>query len=279
MTQKYSTIILAIIAISTGLLGLSVAIMGHHKHIELATDFYSISPILSKDAYNLIAAFGLITAAVLSFVSIKQKRFIPLLGYLLIAISAVPLFSLLGSTMWIDALGGFPAIGSGQGVIKYAALMTIGLLFTLPNLSANTKKWLSIMPVLLVLAWIGGMKFTFLEAKGIEDLVRSSPLMSWMYNVWDIQATSNIIGVYDLIAIALLIGAIFHSRLLIPAIMMSGAVFIVTQSFLITWNDAISATTLLSTGGHFLIKDLWFIANLILFWQLAKQPEAESSLG
>lgn len=256
-----------------------MALMGHHKHIELVTDFYSITSHLSKDAYNLIAAFGLISVAVLSLVSIKQKRLIPVLGYILIAISIVPLLSLLGSTMWIDALGGFPAIGAGQGVIKYASLMSIGLLFTLPNLSANTKKWLSVMPVLLVLAWIGGMKFTLLEAKGIEDLVRSSPFMSWMYNIWDIQTTSNIIGVYDLIAIALLIGAMFHSRLLVPAIMMSGAVFVVTQSFLITWGDAISATTLLSTGGHFLIKDMWFITNLILFWQLAKQPEAESSLG
>jgi uncharacterized membrane protein YkgB len=225
---------------------------------------------------NHIASIGLISVAVFSIISIKKTRFIPLLGYALIVISVIPLLSLLGSSMWITSLGGFPAIGSGQGVIKYASLTSIGILLVQPKLSLNVKKWLSIVPVLLVLIWIGGMKFTLLEAKGIEDLVGSSPLMSWMYYFWDVQTASNIIGVYDLFATALLFGAIFNSRLLIPAIIMSGAVFIVTQSFLITWEDAISMNTILSTGGHFLIKDLWFIANLIFFWQIVKKPILES---
>lgn len=276
MNPKYINLILVIIAISTSLLGISISLMGHHSHIQLVTDFFSISNVLSDSMYNHIASIGLISVAAFSIISIKKTRFIPLLGYALIVISVIPLLSLLGSSMWISSLGGFPAIGSGQGVIKYASLTSIGILFVQPKLSLNAKKWLSIIPVLLVLIWIGGMKFTLLEAKGIEDLVRSSPFMSWMYYFWDVQTTSNIIGVYDLFAVALLVGAIFNSRLLIPALIMSSAVFIITQSFIITWEDAISMKTILSTGGHFLIKDLWFIANLLLFWQTVKEPKLAS---
>jgi len=65
----------------------------------------------------------------------------------------------------------------------------------------------------------------------------------------------------------------FYRILLWPALLMSGAVFVVTQTFLFTWGAALSTETLLSTGGHFLIKDLWFIANLVLVYlALNKKP-------
>jgi uncharacterized membrane protein YkgB len=35
--------------------------------------------------------------------------------------------------------------------------------------------------LVLVLGWIGAMKFTAYEATGIQGLVASSPLMSWLY--------------------------------------------------------------------------------------------------
>jgi len=275
MKQQHSNLIYLLIAISTSLLGLSMALMGHHKHITLITDFYGVTDLFTGAVYNFTGASAFLAVATLALISIRHDRFSSLLGYLLIVISTIPLLSLLGQSMWIDSLGGFPAIGSGQGVIKYAALLSIGLLLIETPLSVKVKQWLSVTPVLLVLIWIGGMKFTLLEAKGIEDLVLSSPFMSWMYSVWDLQTTSNIIGIYDLIAVVLLIAAMFNSRLIVPAILMTGAVFVVTQTFLITWDSALSSETLLSTGGHFLIKDLWFIVNLLLFWQLRKPVKQE----
>lgn len=127
-------------------------------------------------------------------------------------------------------------------------------------------------PCVLVFAWIGGMKFTLLEAQGIEPLINTSPLMAWMYQVWDVQTTSNLIGVFDLIAASLLIIAIWMPRLVVPAIALSASVFLTTQTFLFTWPSALSSDTILTTGGHFLIKDLWYIACLLLYWQsLRKQ--------
>lgn len=265
---------LILLALSSALLGLSIMLMGHHGHIELTTNFYGITDLASKSVFNLIAASGFIAIAVLSLLSINNVKFRPMLGAVAVAVSAVPLLSLFGSSMWIESLGGFPAIGSGQGVIKYMALLAIGVVLLAPKLSANKQKWINVVPVIIVLLWIGGMKFTLLEAKGIEDLVASSPFMSWMYSVWDLQTTSNIIGVYDLIAVALLVFAMFNQRFLLPAILMSGAVLVTTQTFLFSWDAALTESSILSTGGHFLIKDLWYVINLFVIWHLAKQQQS-----
>src|ERR1700751_1251259 len=37
--------------------------------------------------------------------------------------------------------------------------------------------------LVIVLLWIGGMKFTAYEAEGIEPLVANSPLMGWVYGL------------------------------------------------------------------------------------------------
>lgn len=271
-THSLTRIQLFIIAVTCGLLGSSMLLMGHHRHIELVTDFYGISQLLTGHVFNNVAALSLISLAVLSLISIVKPAFTKFVGISAVIVATVPLLALFADSMWIPALGGFPAIGSGQGVIKYFSLAVIGLLLWQPNwIPHSAKKWLSLFPVVLVLVWIGGMKFTEIEAQGIEVLVKTSPLMAWMYNVWDLQTTSNIIGVYDLMAVVLLVMAIKHSRLLLPAIVMSGAVFVVTQTFLWSWPDAVSAKHILSTGGHFLIKDIWYIANLVCFWHFAKR--------
>lgn len=270
MKNLHYTALLILLAISQGLLGMSILLMGHHSHISMTTDFFGISELLPNMVFNSIAGIAFIIAAALSILAVKRIELRAKLGAFIIVLSTVALLPLLGSSMWIESLGGFPAIGSGQGVIKYFALLSIGIFLTRPYLESRKAIWLNAFPVILVLLWIGGMKFTLLEAKGIEALVSSSPLMSWMYNVWDLQTTSNLIGVYDLIALTLVILAIFNQKLLIPAVLMSGAVFAVTQTFFLSWPAALSSETLLSTGGHFLIKDLWFVANLLIFTTLLR---------
>jgi uncharacterized membrane protein YkgB len=48
--------------------------------------------------------------------------------------------------------------------------------------------------LVLVVAWIGMMKFTSYEANGIQPLVAHSPLMSWMYSFLSVQQLSDILG-------------------------------------------------------------------------------------
>jgi uncharacterized membrane protein YkgB len=276
MKKTHFTVLLILLSISMGLLGTSILLMGHHQHILLTTNFFGISELLRKEVFNGVAGIVFIIAALLSMLAINRIGLRVKLGLFISLLSIIALLPLLGSSMWIESLGGFPAIGSGQGVIKYFALLSIGLFLAKPDFDSRKVILFNAFPVILVLLWIGGMKFTLLEAKGIEDLVSSSPLMSWMYNIWDLQTTSNLIGIYDLIAMTLVILAIFKQQLLMPAVLMSGAVFVVTQTFFLSWPAALSSETLLSTGGHFLIKDLWFIANLFILTILIRSNKHSS---
>jgi uncharacterized membrane protein YkgB len=48
--------------------------------------------------------------------------------------------------------------------------------------------------VVIILAWIGGMKFTAYEAMGIQPLVAHSPLLSWMYDLLSVRSFSTMLG-------------------------------------------------------------------------------------
>jgi uncharacterized membrane protein YkgB len=50
--------------------------------------------------------------------------------------------------------------------------------------------------LVLVIAWIGFMKFTAYEAAGIQPLVSHSPLMSWVYAIFSERAFSALLGLW-----------------------------------------------------------------------------------
>lgn len=277
-----NNLVFLLISLSSGLMAISMFLMGGHRHIDLTLAFYGLNDWLSSDHANLIAASGFLLLAVLAGANIVKHNLRRPLFLLLTVIAAVPLLSLFSASMWIDSLGGFPIIGSGQGVIKYFALLSVALCLFLSSFrSANTGdvfspkslQWIAIFPVLLVLAWIGAMKFYEFEAQGIKTLLETSPFMSWMYSVWDLQTTSNLIGVFDLLTVALLVLSIYKPLFLVPGVLMALSVMLMTQTFLFTLPGALSGDTILTTTGHFLIKDLWFIANLLLYWKLSTKNE------
>jgi uncharacterized membrane protein YkgB len=57
------------------------------------------------------------------------------------------------------------------------------------NWKAASEKWQALGEVLMryglvvVLAWIGAMKFTAYEANGIQPMVANSPFMGWVYTL------------------------------------------------------------------------------------------------
>ena len=74
-------------------------------------------------------------------------------AFSLVLFSIVPLISLFGAQHYIASLGGFPIIGSGQGVIKFLALLAIAItLWRWPLAKAAEQFWLNFLPVGLVLA-------------------------------------------------------------------------------------------------------------------------------
>src|SRR5919206_3780202 len=86
--------------------------------------------------------------------------------------------------------------------------------------------------LVLVLGWIGAMKFTAYEAEGIKALVETSPFMSWMYKVFSMQATSNVIGIAELSAAALIAIRRLSSKLSAIGSVLAVFTFLTTLTFL-----------------------------------------------
>jgi len=125
--------------------------------------------------------------------------------------------------------------------------------------------------LVLVVAWIGAMKFTAYEAEGIKPLLVSSPLMSWMYNVMSVQAASNLIGTVEL-AIALMIALRpVAKKLAAVGSLLAIGMFLTTISFLFTlpgWEASLGGFPAVSGSGGFLLKDLILLS--VAVWSLGE---------
>lgn len=124
----------------------------------------------------------------------------------------------------------------------------------------------------LVISWIGAMKFTGYEAKGIEPLVVHSPLLGWTYHIWTVRQFAAGLGTVE-ISIAILIALRPWSRKA-SAIGSAAAVlmFLTTISFLFStpgWEPSLGGFPALSGAvGQFLIKDVVLIGAAI--WSLGE---------
>lgn len=112
--------------------------------------------------------------------------------------------------------------------------------------------------LVIVLGWIGAMKFTAYEAAGIKALVESSPLMNWMYKLFSLQATSNIIGVTEITAAVLIAIRPLSGKLSAVGSVLAVFTFLTTLTFLFSlpgWEKSLGGFPALSGSGGFLLKD------------------------
>lgn len=129
--------------------------------------------------------------------------------------------------------------------------------------------------LVLVIAWIGAMKFTAFEAAAIEPLVASSPLMRWLYDLLSLRAVSTLLGLVELI-VALLIALRPISA--VAAAVGSGLavlMFLISLSFLFTlpgWEPTLGGFPALSGAGGFLVKDVVLLA--VAVWSLGESLSA-----
>src|SRR5215469_730747 len=85
--------------------------------------------------------------------------------------------------------------------------------------------------LVVVLVWIGGMKFTAYEAMGIQPLVAHSPLVGWMYDFFSVRSFSTMMGFIE-IGTALLISLRFVSpRMSALGSLLAMGLFTTTLSF------------------------------------------------
>lgn len=129
--------------------------------------------------------------------------------------------------------------------------------------------------VVLILLWIGLMKFTAYEAKGIQPLVANSPLMSWMYSVMGLQAVSNLIGVIEVATAVLMAARPWSALASVLGSAMAVVTFLITLSFLFStpgWEASLGFPALSGLPGQFLLKDVVLLGGVA--WSLGESIEA-----
>jgi uncharacterized membrane protein YkgB len=136
--------------------------------------------------------------------------------------------------------------------------------------------------LVVVVGWIGLMKFTTYEAEGIRPFVANSPLLSWVYGFMSVRGFSAVLGVVE-VAIALLVAARpFAPRASALGSALAVGMFLTTLSFLVTtpgvWASSAGGFPALSAfPGQALIKDLALLG--ISLWSLGEAWHASEQRG
>ena len=113
--------------------------------------------------------------------------------------------------------------------------------------------------LVLVLLWIGAMKFTAYEAEGISGLVSNSPLMSWAYQLFSTRQFGVLLGATELLIAALIAVRPFSPKVSAVGSALAAGMFLTTLSFLVSTPGVVEPSlgfpALSVLPGQFLIKD------------------------
>jgi uncharacterized membrane protein YkgB len=133
--------------------------------------------------------------------------------------------------------------------------------------------------LVVVVVWIGLMKFTAYEAEGIRLYVANSPLMSWVYGPMSVRGFSAVLGVVELTVAILIAARPYSPRASALGSALAVGMFLTTLSFLVTtpgvWEPSAGGFPALSgKPGQFLIKDLALLG--ISLWSLGEAWKAST---
>ena len=146
----------------------------------------------------------------------------------------------------------------------------------IPAVTATSRfdavaKFLARYGLVIVIAWIGALKFTSYEAHGIQPLVANSPLMSWLYDILSVRTFSSMLGVVEIAAAVLIAIKPLAPRASAIGSLIAIGLFLATLSFLVTTPGVGEASAggfpVLSSTGQFLIKDVALLGLSV--WTLA----------
>jgi reactive chlorine resistance protein C len=125
--------------------------------------------------------------------------------------------------------------------------------------------------LVVVIGWIGALKFANFEAHQIQPLVANSPFMGWLYDFLPVYTFSALLGVVELAAAVLLAIKPLAPKLSILGSLLAIVLFISTVSFLFTTpgvgEPAGGGFPAISLTGEFLLKDIPLLG--LSFWTLA----------
>ena len=127
--------------------------------------------------------------------------------------------------------------------------------------------------LVVVVVWIGLMKFTRYEAEGIRPFVANSPLMSWVYHVMSVRGFSAVLGIVEVVVAILIAARWFSPRAAVVGSALALGMFLTTLSFMVTtpgvWAPSAGGFPALSAlPGQFLVKDLALLG--VSLWTLGE---------
>lgn len=118
--------------------------------------------------------------------------------------------------------------------------------------------------LVIILLWVGALKFTAYEAKAVANFVENSPLLSWMLDIFSVRAFSGLLGAFEIV-----LGLMIATRPVAPRISALGSLgalllFLVTLTFVFStpgsWQPGYGIPYLSPDPGQFLAKDTAFVA-------------------
>ena len=115
--------------------------------------------------------------------------------------------------------------------------------------------------LVVVIAWIGALKYTTYEATAIQPLIAHSPLLSWVYHIFSVRAFAAVLGTAEIIAALLIALRPVAPRASAAGSALAVLLFLGTLSFLFTTPGVTAAPAggfpaLSVLPGQFLLKDL-----------------------
>ena len=123
--------------------------------------------------------------------------------------------------------------------------------------------------LVIVIAWIGALKYTSYEATAIQPLIAHSPLMSWLYNILSVRALAASLGTVEIIAAVLIAVRTVRARVSAVGSAIAVLLFLSTLSLLFTTPGVTAASgfpVLSVLPGQFLLKDLVLLG--VSLWTL-----------
>jgi uncharacterized membrane protein YkgB len=116
--------------------------------------------------------------------------------------------------------------------------------------------------MIVMLLWAGSYKMTAPGAEGIVPLVSNSPLISWHFRVFGPYVGSDLIGLTEIVAAALMIAGYLRPKAGIIGALIASVMFFTTSTMVITTPGAIISVQgipgmrYMSFLGLFLFKDI-----------------------
>jgi reactive chlorine resistance protein C len=113
--------------------------------------------------------------------------------------------------------------------------------------------------LVIVIAWIGALKYTSYEATAIQPLIAHSPLMSWLYSIFSVRTLAASLGTVEIIAAVLIAVRPTWPRVSAVGSAIAVLLFLSTLSLLFTTPGVTAASgfpVLSVLPGQFLLKDL-----------------------